>query len=255
MMKEKKCSRRLIAYEFRNMNGMYYIHFFGILFPVFLSVILANTITGELTGELKREVVTSIVLTMSLIMPMSIMLLGYGAAYAQEVEKDIPLRMRLFGYKESALVMAKVIAYLIFLTISFIIFGVAEMLLLDIQIPAFSSLVILIICLYLCGIIFLLFAHAIGNIFRKFGTAYALNMGVYFGIMVLGGMMGPRTNQLPKWMQVVARTLPMSYISNDFVDFWQGAPYNFMPLIQSFIFMGGAVLILLLYSDSRGKRK
>lgn len=254
-MKEKKCSRRLIAYEFRNMNGMYYIHFFGILFPVFLSVILANTITGELTGELKREVVTSIVLTMSLVMPMSIMLIGYGAAYAQEVEKDIPLRMRLFGYKESTLVMAKIAAYLIFLTISFAIFGVAELLLLDIHKPVLSAVIILLICLYLCGIIFLVFAHAIGNIFRKFGVAYAINMGVYFMIMILCGMMGPRTSQLPEWMQAVARTLPMTYISNDFIGFWQGDAYNFMPLIQSFLFMGAVVAILLLYSNSRLRRR
>ena len=51
-----------------------------------------------------------------------------------------------------------------------------------------------------------------------------------------------------KALQKVAATLPMTYISNDFADFWTGGSYNFMPFIQSFIFFGAVTGILLMYA-------
>lgn len=74
--------------------------------------------------------------------------------------------------------------------------------------------------------------------------------------MILCGMMGVRTEQLPKALKTIAYTLPMTYVSNDFIDFWQGGSYNFVPLIQSFLFLGaiaGILLILSLYKNRRSR--
>ena len=73
--------------------------------------------------------------------------------------------------------------------------------------------------------------------------------------MILTGMMGIRTDQLPTVLQKIAATLPMTYISSDFIDFWQGGSYNFMPFLQSFLFLGALSGILLLYSLYRNKRR
>lgn len=255
-MKRKKLSFRLVIYELRNVSGNWYVMFFGIVFPILLSVILSGTVTGQLSGEIKKEVVTTIVLTMSLVMPMSIMLLGYAALYANEVEKGIPLRLRLFGYEEKTVMTAKLIAHLMFLTIAFIIFAVAEPLFLDILMPKGGALFGLVICLYVLGIIFLIIAHAIANLCGRFGPTYAVTMILYFLIMILCGMMGARTEQLPKLLQKVAWMLPMTYISSDFIDLWKGESYNFMPMIQSYLFfaaLAGILLMVSLHKNRRGK--
>lgn len=77
---------------------------------------------------------------------------------------------------------------------------------------------------------------------------------MYFLIMILSGMMGMGSDQLPEPMKTIAYTLPTTYISNEFIDFWQGQHYNFMPLIQSFLFFGtlaGIVVMLSLYQKRK----
>lgn len=255
-MNKKKLSLRLVAYELRNVSGNWYVLFFGIVFPILLSIVLAETIAGQLPSEMKKEVITTMVLTISLVMPMSIMFLGYAALYSNEVEKAIPMRLRLFGYEEKTVMAAKISAHLLFLTIAFLIFTVAEPIFLDILLPKAGAFVCLLLCLYVLGIIFLVMAHAIANLCGRFGPTYAITMVLYFLIMILSGMMGARTEQLPQILQRIAWTMPMAYISNDFIDFWQGGSYNFVPMLQSYLFLGaiaGILLLAALYKNRRGK--
>lgn len=253
-MKEKKCNLNLVLYEIRNISGNFFVHFFGIVFPILMSLILTKAVGSQVPEAIRPEVVTSIVISMSLVCPMAIILIGYPANYSQEVERGVPLRMRLFGYGEKSVILAKVIAQLVFLTAALGIFGIAEVILIDMQKPALSSLLCLIGCLYLLAVIFFILSHAITNILKKFGPTFAVSMTLYFLIMIVCGMMGVSTEQLPKALRVVADTLPMTYICNDFIDFWQGGSYNFVPLIQSFLFLGAVSGILLLFASYKNKR-
>lgn len=253
-MKKRKCNLSLVIYELRNINGNLFVHFFGIIFPILLSVILSKAVGDQVPQEARQEAITTVMITMTLVMPMSIMLIGYGALYSQEVERGIPLRMSLFGLGEKSVMMAKIIAHLIFLTIAFVIFGAFQIIFMDVLKPAFLSFLCLVISLYLLGILFLVIAHSVSNIFKKFGSTFGVVMFLYFIFMILSGMMGVRMEQLPEVAQKMAKTLPMSYISNDFIEFWQGGSYNFMPFIQSFIFMGAVSGILLLGSYYKNRR-
>ncbi len=248
---KKKCSLSMILYELRNINGNFMPHFFGIVFPNLMCLLLSKTVGGQASEEIQKEIVTSIMLTMTLVIPMAIMLIGYGALYALEIEKGIPLRMRLFGFDEKCEVTAKIAAHFILMTIAFVIFAAFQALVMKVQRPAFSSLICLLVSLYLIGGIFLVIAHALANLLQKFSLTFGVVMCLYFIMMILTGMMGMRTDQLPVALQKVARALPMTYVSNDFIDFWQGGSYQFMPFIQSFIFLGSAAGILLFLSQIR----
>jgi ABC-2 type transport system permease protein len=244
----------MVLYELRNINGNFMTHFFGIVFPNIMCLLLSKTVGSQVPDNVRQEVLTSITLSMSLVMPMAIMLLGYGALYSREVERGIPLRMRLFGYSEKSEITAKLIAHLIFLTIAFIIFSLVQMIAMDIPKPAFSSLICLILSLYLLGIIFLVIAHSFAQIFKKFSITFGVSMFLYFMIMMITGMMGIETEQLPQTLQKIAGMFPMTYVSNDFASFWQGGSYNFMPYIQSLLFLGAIAGILLLYSMHKNRR-
>lgn len=244
----KKCTMKMVLYELRNLNGNLMPHFFGIVFPNLMCLLLPRTVAGGLTEEIRQTVTTSIVLSMSIVIPMSIMFLGYGAVYSQEVERGIPLRMRLFGYEEKSAIMAKVLAHLILLTIAFLIFAVFQIAVTKAAAPVVSSFLCLMVSLYLIGIIMLVISHALANLFKRFSVVFGVEMGIYFLVMILCGMMGIKTSVLPGVLQKIAGTLPMTYIANDFADFWQGGTYQFMPFIQSFLFMGAIAGILLLVS-------
>ncbi len=65
-------------------------------------------------------------------------------------------------------------------------------------------------------------------------------MTVYFALMGMSGMMGVQPDQLSVWGQKIAYALPMAHINTDFSKHWVTgfSGYNFMPLVQSYIFMG-----------------
>lgn len=244
----------MVLYELRNINGNLMPHFFGFVFPNLMSLIFIRIVTAQVPEPMRQTAAVSVMISMALVIPMSIMFIGYGALYAQEVENEVPLRMRLFGFPEKSLLTAKIIAHLIFMTIGFILYAAFQTITADLPKPTLSSLICLLISLYLIGVIFLVIAHAIANIFRKFSITFGVTMLVYFMLMMLTGMMGISTDQLPRPLQKIAAVFPMTYVSNDFADFWQGGSYNFMPFIQSLIFLAAFSGILMMYAQYRDRR-
>ncbi|SHF30268.1 ABC-2 type transport system permease protein [Lactonifactor longoviformis DSM 17459] len=253
-MKTKSCNKRLIIYEIRNAIGNPFIAFFGIVFPVMMLMIITFSLRKQVPSSMVREANTGVFITMSLIIPMAVILLGHSANYSQELEKEIPVRMQLFGFSQNSIMLAKIIAQTITLTAGLIFYSVFSYILVDLQSPKLSSALCLIGCLYVMGICFFLFAHGLSNIFKKFGPTYTISMFVYFGSMILCGMMGIQTEQLPKALRRVASFLPMSYVSSDFIDFWQGGSYNFGPMIQAFLFFGALCGLLVVYSNYKNRR-
>ena len=251
---KKKCTLKMVLYELRNLNGNLMPHFFGIIFPYLMCMLLPRAVASGLPADIQQKVTDSIMLSMAIVIPMSIMFLGYGAVYAQEVERGIPLRMRLFGFEEKSAIMAKVFAHLILLTIAFVIFAVFQMAVTKVSAPAVSTFLCHVISLYLIGVILLVISHALANLFKKFSIVFGVEMGIYFLMIILCGMMGIKTSALPNVMQKIAAAFPMTYIANEFADFWQGGTYQFMPFIQSFLFMGAIAGILLLFSLYKDKR-
>lgn len=251
---KKQLNLKLVQYELRNILGNMFVVFFGVVFPILLSALISYGVGNEVPPSSRTKVITSIFISMSLIIPMCILLIGYAVTYAQELEKEIPLRFSLFGFNQNTLLAAKIIANLIFMTGAFIIYVIAEIILLDLQVPKLSSAICLIVTLYLLSVVFMVLAHGIATLLRKFGPTYAVVMLLYFGFMILCGMMGMTVDSFPGWMQSLAKLFPMTYVSTDFIEFWQGGSYNFAPFIQSFLFFGAVSFIILILSLHKNRR-
>jgi len=253
-MKRKQLNWHLVSYELRNIAGNIFVIFFGVFFPIMMSALFSVVLKKQVPEDMYPKTVTSIFITMSMIIPMAVLLIGYAANYSQELEKDIPLRMNLFGFRERTMLAAKMIAYLIFTTAAFVLYTGFDVIMLDLEVPKLSSAICLIISLYALSVILFVLAHGLATIFKKFGPTYAVSMLLYFGFMILCGMMGVTVDQLPKGLHVVAKVFPMSYISSDFIDFWQGGKYNFAPFVQSFLFFGAVSFIILFLSIRKNQR-
>ncbi|MBU3877441.1 ABC transporter permease [Faecalicatena sp. AGMB00832] len=254
-MTEKRCGRRLIVYEIRNVLGNPFIYMFGIVFPVLMFFLIIKTVQADVPESAISQANTAVFITMTLMIPMAVVLLGYSSNYSQELEKEIPLRMKLFGYPEKSVLLAKIIAQFVVMAAGLVIYTAVAYASVEMETPRVSSALCLILCLFLLSGIYFALAHGVATIFKKFGAAYVVMMTVFFGSMILCGMMGIKVDQLPTFAQKMAALLPMSYISSDFIDFWTEGSYNFAPLIQSFLFTGAVSGIVLLIAVRREYRK
>ena len=78
---KKKCTLKMVLYELRNLNGNLMPHFFGIIFPNLMCMLLPRAVASGLPADIQQKVTDSIMLSMAIVIPMSIMFLGYGAVY------------------------------------------------------------------------------------------------------------------------------------------------------------------------------
>lgn len=256
-MKGKKSVLKLTRYELKNMAGSPWMYIFGILMPIALSILFSKIGMSEAGAEMKEMhafTCTAITLSIGMMIPLASILVACAVSTAQEMEKKIPLRMKLFGFTEYKIFLARGLAELVLVTLSMLLYWGINALVLPLQTPTAAALAAWLFCFYLFSIILYMMAYGLAGLFQKFGITYGITMLLYFAIILLSGMMGLQTSQLPTALQAVSNLLPTSYITNDFIGFWQGGTYNCMPLIQSFLFLGavsGILLFIALYKSKR----
>ena len=144
------------------------------------------------------------------------------------------------------------------MTVAMVIYTIASFLGLKILLPSFGAAITLIVSLYVLSIIFFVISHGIALYMKKFGPTYAITMTLYFAIMILSGMFGVQAKDFPEPVMKVAFLFPTTYVASEFIDFWQGGSYNFMPYIQSLVLftaVSAIVLFLAINKDSRYTNK
>lgn len=255
-MKQKPISLSSLSYEIRNITGNPFVHIFGIALPIFLTILISKAATSDMNDPSAISLAsTSIFLGIGFIIPMATILMGYSCTYSQEVEKGIALRMTLFGFNQKYVMINRLIAEFIFMTIAFLIYATAGYIVLDLKLPTVSGALIYLLCLYAYSAIMFLLAHSIAGMIGKFGLTYAVTMSLYFAMMIFGGSMGITYDKMPEAMQAVARLLPNNYITQDAYTIWIGDSYRFVPMIQSYVLLAAIAGILLFLSVYRSKRK
>ncbi len=255
-VKRKMISPSLLLFEFRNVTGNPYVHIFGIGMPVLLAVILTKVLASQISdAAILSTAVTAVFLGVGAMIPLAVIFIGYAATYSQELEKGIPQRLELFGIDAGMTIINRIISEIAFLVCSFAVYFIVGAIALDIKAPTVTGLIWYIVCIMVLGIISFALAHAIALFFKKFGIVYSIVMMLYFSIMILSGMMGITYEMLPSAVQAVSRLLPTMYIQRDFADIWLGKGYNYMPMLQAYLFTGALSGILLLLSLKRNARK
>lgn len=245
----KRSSASLLLFEFRNITGNPYIHIFGIGLPVLFALIFGKMLEANIPNkELLSPAMTGLFLGLGCMIPLAAMLVGYAATFSQELEKGIPQRLELFGIDKKMTVVSRILAELIFQVCSFLIYFAVGVLVLRIEAPVFTGLICYCVCIAALGIISFAVAHAVSLFFRKFGITYCITMVLYFCIMIASGMMGIDYEMLPSPVQAISRLLPTNYIVRDFEEIWRGGEYNFMPMLQAYLFTGALAGILLFFS-------
>lgn len=246
---------KLLRYEIRNIKGNIFAIFFGIVFPIIMSLIISKVHLNQVPTAAKEHAMTNVFLTMSMMVPLALIIICYGSNYALELEKDIPIRMTLFGFKERQLFISKFIAYLIFTIISVLIYVIVDIFVLDLLKPDIGMLTIYIVTMLVMSLFFFMIAHGIAMFCSKYGSAFATCMFVYFGFMILCGMMGITVEQLPSPIKKIAYFLPMSYVSSEFADYWDKGGYDCKNLLLSFVFLFIIASLILMAGSYKYKKR
>lgn len=253
-MKRSKVSLKWIQYELRNILGNPFVHIFGVALPVLLSILITKTSTTDLPQEVYAEVATTVFLGISTIIPLASILMGYSVLCAQEIEKQVTLRMKLFGVSEKSIIISRLIAEYIYILVAFLLYFLVSGSIIKIEPPKAAGLFAYFICLTCFCFVLFMIAHSLANLIKRFGATYAVSMAIYFGSMILSGMMGMTVDKFPKGVQRISNLLPTTYLNSDFYDVWVAKDYNYMPLIQSFIFVfaiAGIMVFLMFYENRR----
>ena len=254
--KRKLISLSMIGFELRTVISSPYTHIFGVGMPIFMAVLIAKISGGEINDPaLARAVASSIFLGIGCLIPLATILMGYAVSNAQEIEKGIPQRMDLFGITAKETLINRAISEAIFMLAAFLLYFVVGFVFLDIEAPVFSGIVIYFSCMIVLGIIFFCLAHALSTLIRKFGATYCVVMLLYFAFMMLSGMMGLSYDNMPNALQHISRMLPTTYINKDFLTVWEGEPYQYGALVQSFLLLAAVSGILLFISLKKNARR
>lgn len=255
MKTRKTVTLSMILYEFRNVIGNPFVHIFGVGMPVLMSVLISKIAVAEISDtSIAKIICTTVFLGIGSLIPMATILMGYSVRQAQDLEKGIPERLQLFGIKNQVTICNRAISELIFMTAAFVIYFLVGIFFLDLETPVFSGLVLYIFCILLFSVLCFMLAHAIASLAKKFGVTYCVSMLLYFAFMIFGGGMGITYDNMPSAMQAVAKLLPVTYFNKDFYSIWSGESYNFVPMLQSYLFFGAASGILLLIACKKNAR-
>lgn len=240
-------NRYTIKYEFLNTLYNGYAFFFGAIFPVILIHMIIAGALSDVPKEYINEAITQLFIGMAMYIPLASIFLSHSATYSNELDKNIPERLVLFGFSEQKILLNKLVSNYIFLTFCMLIYILGTLPFIDIVKPSFSAISIWILCVYILAGILLILAHGIATLIRKFGPTYGISMALYFIFLILGGYMGLPVSKLPRGLRYISDLLPTTQLGNDYLDFWVGRDYNFGPLIQSMIFffaLSSAILII-----------
>ena len=253
-MNKPKLSWHLLKYEIVNIISNIFVLIFGVAFPLGMTLLFANVFE---TPD-KVAFATDWFIRMAMIIPLASVFMGHATNYAGELECGAIQRFKLFGYKEKTIVSAKLIAMLIFITMSLAIYSLVVGLVLNLSVPSIPALITFIIFFYLYSAILFLIAHAIATFCGRFGTTFGIIMALYFGIMILGGNMGINPSELPNGLRHIAMALPMYYISSDFLDFWNGGSFEWLGFLLStsgLAIVSVGLVALSWYLTKKGKIK
>ncbi len=252
----KLISPQMVLFEFRNTIGNPYVHIFGVGMPVLMMIIIIRAMSAQVTdAAMRADMSTSVFLGIGVLIPLATVFMGYGVSHAQELEKGIPQRMELFGIRTSVSLCNRILSEMIFMLLAFCIYFTVGCFFVDMKRPSLPGAALYILCIFVLSVILFCLSYAISSMLRKFSLTYCVTMILYFAMMILGGMMGISYDNLPSAVQAIAKLLPVTYINRDFYMVWKGEHYNFVPMLQSYLFLAALAGILLLLALRRMSRR
>jgi len=257
--KTKKLSFKLIKYEVVNLTSNIFVLIFGVIFPIGMALLAANVFVQGVEGEARAAAHTGIFIALSFGIPLATMLMGHAANYANELELGTVQRFKLFGFSDKTMLFAKMIAKILFLMMSFVLYTFVLFLTTDVVIPSAGAAFIFLAFFLIFSIALFLLGHAIASLCGQFGKTFGIVMGVYFFISIFGSSMGINPSMFPDGMRHVSMAFPVYYLNTYFNSFWAGGSFEnwvwFLVTSFAFAVVSAGLYLIAMFLTKKGKIK
>ncbi len=224
---------KYIQYEVKNALGNIFTVIFGFIFPALITLIFYFAFSSSNQGDNLEQFKIGMFVSNLMIAPLAILLIGFSALFSQEIEKQVALRMSLLGYDEKKQFLAKFIAQFLVMMASLIVYSMIVYPVLNIK--SFNVIGLFMIGLLILILSFSIFMIAFGlsMLAKKFSIAYGISMSTYFIVLVLSGMMGVSSDNLPVGLKEVSLALPTTHIVKHGYQLWMHISFDSWGLILS----------------------
>lgn len=244
---------RYLKFEIKNTLSNIFAIIFGIVFPNAM-ILLIYFAAKDQVGSAGLDIFAqTLLLRGSLMIPLALIFVGFAALFSQETEKRVTLRMILFGYTMKKQLVAKFLAQCIVATASITLYLAVCMSVMQVAIPSLYSAALFFLSIFLMFALFFILAFSIAMLAKRFSLTYGITMCIYFSCMILSGMMGIEYDQLPRALQYVSNLLPTTQLPEVISEHWSASGYNIASLAQSFLFLGGISILVLLVALHKNK--
>lgn len=248
-------NKYILKFERVSLLKNYAALFFGIAFPIMIASLILTGALKDVPQEILPDVQKSVVLSLSIISPLSTFLIGLASIFAKDLEEGVYDRLELFSINHLTMAIYKFIVYYVFWFICNALYFAVMINAFDLDIPLIS-LVKHTIFVTILGIGMFFLSYGLCLFTKKYSVAFGITMVLYFGIMILGGMMGIRVEDLPGKVKTFAEILPTSHFSSqaylEEVSRGGGLNYSFL---QSLVVLLLISLIFFAISVYKNKRK
>lgn len=228
---------QLIKYEIRNTLGNIFSIIFGVIFPILLTILIFKGNQGNIPEQGLQQFKTIMFVSNLLMGPLAMIFVGFAALFSQEIQKGVNLRMLLFGVNHRQQITSKFIAQMLVIVLNVILYSVIIGTVLHVPAIDFKTFIVLGLAFTIFSFCLFLMAYAISLLAKKFSITYGITMSIYFGTMILSGMMGIRPENFPKFIRVISDLLPTTHIVDVVPKLWTQQSVSFAPMIQSFLFI------------------
>ncbi|MCI5839567.1 MAG: ABC transporter permease [Peptoniphilaceae bacterium] len=248
-------NKHILKFEFKSLLNNYSVLFFGLFFPIILTSLITIGVTKNIPLAYLNDVKLSILYRINIISPISIFLIGLASVFAKDLEEGVYDRLELFSISHLKMAKYKFFVYFLYWFVCNAIYFIVMPNVLDIDIEFIS------IVKHTCFIVILattmfLFSYGLSLFTKNYSIAFGTTMVMYFMIIILSGMMGVEVDDLPNFINKIAKILPTAHFSSqDYLSEISASGrlnYSFLQNLLVFLLIA---LIFFLASIYKSKRK
>lgn len=248
-------NKYMLKFEIKSILNNYAVLFFGLVFPILLTSLIIIGVSKNVPAVALNDAKLSILLTINIISPISIFLIGLASVFAKDLEEGVYDRLELFSISHLKMAKYKFLVYFLFWFICNVIYFAIMPRALDIDIE-FISIVKHTLFVIIIAISMFLLSYGLSLFTKNYTIAFSTTMVVYFGIMILGGMMGIAVDDLPGAFNKIAKILPTGHFSSQeyLNEVAAGGRLNYS-FLQSLMVLLMIAIIFFIASIYKNKRK
>ncbi|GMA69520.1 hypothetical protein GCM10025879_07660 [Leuconostoc litchii] len=176
--------KRKLIFELQNLLGNMITLIFGFAFAPMMALVFGSSYSHI------PQALNQLYLSFFCTIPLSMVFVGFGSLFSQEMEQGFTLRAELLGYSRVSQAVHKFISLTVFVLLSSVLYSWIFLSHFDLSWPSWSIIIQMAVFQVLNTAVYFMIVFILTIILKKFSRVYGISMISYFGIMIVCNIMG-----------------------------------------------------------------